>query len=370
VTRFRRLLSRRRALSLLLAGMAGALAGGRRRVRVGLGQGDGREREVLLTARLAEVPEPASLRLGRLPIGAGEAVATEVAGTDLVVVEAGEVAVSTDAAGLRLPAIAGAAATPRAAAGTEFQLSAGDRAAFEAGTALTLRAEGDGAASLLIVSIAEATDAKATPVAGGPRGLVTPLAAATVEQPPAGSALVTLERFRLQPGSTLPAYAGPMLLAVEEGSLATTLEAGRVLLSQGGAPAAAAAPAADATVTVEPGDALYFPAGLAESPPLAGDEPLVLLRLGLLPPPEDGEAGGAGQPPVGSEVVVALPGVRLRAEPSAAGEVLAELAQGELLIVAGEAVAADGRAWLPVQLAADPALAGFVAAELVEPVAP
>jgi hypothetical protein len=140
-----------------------------------------------------------------------------------------------------------------------------------------------------------------------------------------------------------------------------------------------------------PGDALFFPNGVAEASRSSDDSELILLRMALAPAiappggtpvapsrivviapaPPAATPGQASTPGVsiaieaGAIVVVTTDGLRLRDAPSTSGNVLASLAAGQQLQVTGPPVPGSANTWLPV---IDPitGLQGYVAADFVE----
>jgi hypothetical protein len=76
----------------------------------------------------------------------------------------------------------------------------------------------------------------------------------------------------------------------------------------------------------------------------------------------DESAALGAYPAPGTVMVVNDDEVRIRAEPSLNGAILAGLSSGQLVVVLGEPVDADGYIWYPVQDAVAPELQGWVAA--------
>lgn len=70
---------------------------------------------------------------------------------------------------------------------------------------------------------------------------------------------------------------------------------------------------------------------------------------------------------VGATVVVTDSGVRLREGPSTDAAIVTELAEGQALTVTGPAEVGSGYRWWPVRDPAAPELAGYVAAEFLDP---
>ena len=78
---------------------------------------------------------------------------------------------------------------------------------------------------------------------------------------------------------------------------------------------------------------------------------------------EDDEESLAGvYPAPGTVMMVNDDEVRIRAEPSTSGQILAGLSMGQLVTILGEPVDADGYIWYPVQDVVAPELQGWVAA--------
>lgn len=328
------------------------------------GDEDAPARELLLQAAVRRLPEsPAVVRLSRLTLELDAAQETAAPpGVEFAVVETGAPVAAVDGDAVLLPA-ADAGASQPLAAGAEVALAPGDRLAFPLGTPRAFRNDGTEPASLVIAAVLPADEAAEV---GDAEGVTTEiLGEGTAAELPAGTAVVTLERFRLTDGDGVPAYPGPALLAVEEGGFSSSLAAGDVQLSRGGGPGERPAGGPDDAFPVRPGDALFFPQGMDATPPLEGDGAVVLLRLGIRSV-DLATAADAEEPfPVGATVVVARPDVRLRAEPSTDGAVLAGLAQGQTLLITGPPEAGSDRRWYPVADPTDPSLAGFVAAEFL-----
>ncbi|MBA3414535.1 MAG: hypothetical protein H0U10_04825, partial [Chloroflexia bacterium] len=148
-------------------------------------------------------------------------------------------------------------------------LAAGDRLALPAGTAFSLRTEDRPAAVLIAEVTPPSPGGDAVPVGNPATGetgrngvTVQVLGEATARDLPEGAAAVTLERFTLTAGFGLPGYAGPVLVAVEEGGFASTLEAGDVQVSQGGQAGSRPPVEVSGSVAVRAGDALFFDDGM------------------------------------------------------------------------------------------------------------
>lgn len=328
----------------------------------GEGVGDASARELLLQAALRRLPEPpAVVRLRRLTLRPDAVQGTTTPpGLEFAVVETGTAVVTVGGAAVFLP---GEGERQSLAAGAEVALRAGDRLAFPLDTPHAFRNDGAAEAALLIASVLSADEAGAE--AADADGVTTELLGeGSAADLPAGEAAVTLERFRLTAGAGVPAYPGPVLLAVEEGGFASTLAGGDVQLARGGAPGERPVGGSDEVFPVRPGDALFFPRGMEATPPLEGGGRLVLLRLGIRSI-ETADADGEAVFPVGAAVVVARSDVRLRDAPSTDGAVLAGLAAGQPLVVTGPPEEGNGLLWYPVEAPDDPTLTGYVAAEFL-----
>ncbi len=332
-------------------------------------------RELLLQATVRSLPSaPAVVRLSRVTLAPGGAFEPAPSpGPTFAVVESGTATTQTAGPAVLLRSGAEGNQEPLDILPAEpAVLAAGDRLAVPAETAFSLRAE-DRPAAVLIAEVAPPSPGgDAVPVGNPATGetsrngvTVQVLGEATTRDLPEGAAAVTLERFTLTAGFGLPGYAGPVLVAVEKGGFASTLEAGDVQVSQGGQAGSRPPVEVGGSVAVRAGDALFFGDGMGPTPPLAGTGTLVLLRLGLLP--IGAETASAEGIAAGARVVVTQPGVRLRATPSTEGEVIAGLAAGQALVVTGSPVAGSGLLWYPVTDPNDPATTGFIAGDFLEP---
>lgn len=330
-------------------------------------------RELLLQAAIERLPEaPALVRLTRLTF-ASLGLTTEAGrpGPTFVLIESGNLTIEADDPAIVLAADGDDEPAPVTGI---VSLGPGDRLAVPADTAYTMRHDGGAPAVTLVAVILPAGEGDAAPaadIAPDARGLtVQPLGEGVATVLPPDRAAVTLERFVLTTGLGVPSYPGPVLVAVEAGGFASTLDAGDIQLAPGGRAAVQPTVAPGQAFAVETGDAVFFPEGMEATPPLTGDGDLVLLRLGILPlPAASSPAGATGDDvfAVGATVVVTTPGLRLRATPMTDGAILAELAAGQLLIVTGPPATGGGLVWYPVQDPTNPAVTGFVAADFVAP---
>lgn len=345
-------------------------------------------RDLLLQASIAELPAgPVTLEFIRITLAPGAASPPHAhPGPEFGVVEAGTLTVRVEAPAVLLPAAGDTAeASTVTPVGEEFPVGRGDRIAYPAGTTLTFRNAGEEPVSLLAVTILPAGEeaqpgviwADGSPAPDDTVGVTSELLGrAAVAELPASPVAVTLERFVLSAGDQISAYPGPVLVAVEAGSLTGSVTEGEVEVVQAGTARgeANATPGAEFAVTAN--EALFFPRGMSETPPLSGDGSLTILRLGILDlptttadPEDEGAAlaGGASESEAGATVVVAYSDVNLRAGPSTGAATIAVLQPGQVLEVTGPAEEGDGRLWVPVRDPADPSLSGYVAAEFLTP---
>lgn len=362
-------------------------------------EGDDAAQEILLQATLRPGDDARlELRLIRITLEPnGRSPWHAHPGLEFGVLEAGQLLVEVNGQAIRRgadPDAEGEAVEPA----TVVKLVAGDRIAYAPGTEMTFRNPGPGATSLLaatILPVGPDAPPGAVYVDGPPTeqdlagvssqilGVATLDAARFSES----TAAVVLERLAPTGGEAVPAFAGPVLLAVDQGTIVGELVEGSAVVASTGAAATDSG-----RFEVGPGDAIFFPGGMAATAPLGGEGEAVLLRLGLVPLADDNlaiaavaeadqsptpagsadSADGANDPspespPIfapGTEVVVAVDEARLRAEPSVEGALVAALERGRLLLVVGQPVAADGYDWYPVEDQTDLST-GFVAGELL-----
>lgn len=344
------------------------------------------DRRTLLQATLAR-PEatPLELRLLRITLEPGGTSPWHAhPGLEFGVVESGTLLVETRGPAVVRRAADDAAPTSEVPAETAVELAVGDRIAYAPGTEMTFRNAGSAAAVLLVGTVLPAGPdappgvvfADGPPAAeevGGVRS--QQLAAAVIEQAdfPGSRGVVVLERLAVDAGESVPAFAGPVVLALDAGTLEGEFVADPAATPAPGS-GSAATPSADGTAfRLGPGESLYLPAGMAATAPLGGEGEASLLRFGIVAVAADPDPGMASPSPAPNPsadesriVRVAVAEARLRAEPSAEATVLAGLEAGRELVVTGPPVDADGLVWYPVADAADPTIAGFVAADLLE----
>ncbi len=296
----------------------------------------------------------------------------------------------------------------------DFALEPGDRIAYPAGTAIEFRNEDDEPAVILTAVFLPAGNQRpagisypdGTPSADAFEG-VSPLilgdAVATALPP--NAAVVAIERLTIEDGAPVPGYAGPALLSLESGALEITLASGEAQVYQGATAELQLEVEEGEDLTLAPGDALFFPRGLAEAARVEGAGELVIVRLSTSAEGEDAAAtpaaeaaavivvntpeGGFPTPTptptaaaapeataamgafVEGDTVVVNPGseaevVNLRAEPSTEGDIVDELTLGEELVITGPPEEGGDFLWYPVEVVAT-GQTGFIAADFIGP---
>jgi hypothetical protein len=203
-----------------------------------------------------------------------------------------------------------------------------------------------------------------------------------------GAHQLTIERLALAPMEPIPGDPQTTILAVESGSVTFALMVGDAQISSSLNPGRTVEATPTASYLLLPGDALFFPNGMAVASRTSDGAALTLLRMSLAPVSapsnETATAPSAivvGPPatPVpqpatpaapltiepGTIVVVSEDGLRLRDAPSTSGNVLATLAAGQQLQVTGPPVQGGDTTWVPV-FDANTGLQGYVAADFVE----
>ncbi len=371
--------------------------------------------DVLLRTTLDDglPPAPALVRLLRITLAPGAAVPMHShPGPEMNVVESGTLTIEVDGEAIlsRASGMTSEAATP-AAAGQALNLSAGDSIAVPRETPFSLRNDGDEPVVLLSAVVLASGDPRppglswrdGTPTPDGLEGVAFHvLGDGAASAMPAGPVMVTLERVELDAGEPIPASPGPMMLSVVSGSFEFVIKDGNVQVSRTAAPG----PQPDAPLEIQyrlqPGDAIYAPAGMPETPRPQAAGPLVLLRLSLSgtdsveATPASGvepgtieviaseasiatatasaagteEAAGAPESAAGfaegTTVLVNESGVRLRADPSTDAEIVTDLDEGTLLLITGPTETGDEFVWYPVEVLDDPELTGYVAEDFLE----
>jgi mannose-6-phosphate isomerase-like protein (cupin superfamily) len=408
-------------------------------------------RDVLLQAVVEDAGGgPLELRILRMTLQPGGRSPWHThAGLEFGVVESGTLRVQVNGLAVLRPADADADAESQAVPeNLDLSLSAGDRIAYAPGTEMTFQNAGSEPAVLLAATVfpagPEAPPASAFQV-GPPtseelRGVESVILGQAIVPETAPGSVVVFERLEVGAGGRVPAFPGPVLMAMEEGSVAGSVRAPDI-----GAPGDSTSASRDEIqFSLRRGDAAFFSSGMSDAP-LAGDGRIVILRLGLLsaqpapddapptadddaseepaitsevpaeatetavptatqpserpirtittrptetpevamdtgadtaiadspptdeaPAPEDDASIAGLYPAVGSVLVVNDDDVRIRAEPALNGAILAGLSAGQLVMVLGEPIDADGYIWYPVQDVVAPELQGWVAAPFLD----
>jgi uncharacterized cupin superfamily protein len=343
-------------------------------------QSAGPDIDVLIEATLSELPPPpAFLRLVRISLQPGAAVPTHRhPGPEFALVESGAVTVVADDELAIARAVGG---EERGPSGSTVVLAAGDRVGFPAGVAFSLANAGDGLARLLTLVVLPVgpdrpagAEVLATPETGDQGVRSQPLGDAVAPGWPAAPVALTVQRETLSAGVAVPAAGGPVMLAVERGFLSFALQTGEYEVSvAGGSPRPRSA--VGVAERLEPGDAVFFPGGVNGLPRAADEGELVLLRVAVVsatqPEREATPAASASPAPLGrlglgDRVLINEDGVRLRAAPSLAADVVDETPTGTAFVITGAPVAGNGLVWYPVA-SDDGDESGFIAEAFLDP---
>ncbi|MBA2520917.1 MAG: cupin domain-containing protein [Chloroflexia bacterium] len=406
-------------------------------------------RDVLLQAVVEDAGDgPIELRLLRMTLQPGGKSPWHAhAGLEFGVVESGTIRVKVRGLAVVRPADATADTESQTVPeNLNLSLSAGDRIAYAPGTEMTFQNAGTEPAVLLAATVfpagPEAPPASVfragPPTAEDIDGIESVILGQAIVAELAPGAVVVFEQLEVEAGSRVPAFPGPVLMALDEGSVA-----GSVRAADAGAPGdSTSASSDDVEFSLRRGDAAFFSSGMSDAP-LAGDGRIVVLRLGLVnaptttaletaaapeepetedqastsmqstaaatstpvatataaaerpmrtitsrstptpvseiatastpadepaapASPSDDESTAGLYPAVGTVLAVNDSEVRIRAEPSLNGAILAGLSAGQLVVVLGEPVDADGYIWYPVQDVVAPDLQGWVAAPFLD----
>lgn len=414
-------------------------------------------RDVLLQAIVEETGgQPIELRMLRMTLEPGSSSPWHAhPGLEFGVIESGTLRVRVSGEAVLRPADASPDAESQLVPeNLDVSLSAGDRIAYAPGTEMTFENASAEPVVLLAATVfptGEDAPPSAAFRAGPPsddqnQGIQSViLGQAIVAATPPGS-IVVFERLEVDAGGNVAAFPGPVLMAMEEGTVA-----GSVRAPGAGSPGdSTSASSEEIEFSLSRGDAAFFSSGMTEAP-LSGDGRIRLLRLGIVPPPEttavarqaeqttedeptvaptpraipistarppetpapaaeatpgrsiriisrptetpepaadsgtpadaaadtstattptatDDTGDDAGDslagvyPAPGTVMMVNDDEVRIRAEPSTDGAILAGLSRGQLVTILGEPVDADGYIWYPVQDVVAPELQGWVAA--------
>ena len=244
------------------------------------------DQDVLLQALVeTEVASPVQLRLLRMTLQPGARSPWHAhPGLEFGVVEQGTLRVQVEGPAVLRPADA----TPDAASQSlpenlDISLSAGDRIAYAPGTAMTFENPGTEPTVLLAATVFPADVEPASYTNGQPTdddmsGIESVVIGQALVPRVSTNSVVVLERLAVESGQNVPAFTGPVLMSLESGAVAGTVQA------------AAVSSPGDSTVTegdevdfsLGQGQAAFFSNGMSQAP-LGGGGGIKLLRLGLLP---------------------------------------------------------------------------------------
>lgn len=249
-------------------------------------------RDPLFQAALEQLPEsPALLRLVLVTLDPGADVPLHThPGPSFVRIESGPLTVEVAGPAVVAPADAGGVAV-QAPVDEAFELVPGDQIVYPAETPFAFSNRTDRPIQLLSLLIVPAGEDRppvtewidGTPEAGSQSGVVDDVLGQAIALAwPPSPLVVVADRLALGPGEDIPASPGPVMLAVETGSLGFNVLDGEFQISRGADDLEAiASPTGD--YRLGSGDAVYFPAGISAVPRAPADGLLVLVRLSILP---------------------------------------------------------------------------------------
>ena len=228
------------------------------------------------------------------------------------------------------------------------------------------------------------------------------------------AAALRIERMILEPGESIPESTVPTMISLEDGRFDFTTVSGDTQVSRTATPGPQDPAALDEEFSLAPGDAAFFPTGMAEVERPDEDGQISFLRMTIvpieaigdgprrpparwqarspraaelavieiterrsrprLPPkrpktrPTDEAEAPAGELAVGATVAVTEAEVRLRDAPTVNSNIVTGLDQGAEFTITEGPIEADGLVWWGVQSTADPAIVGYIAGDFIAPV--
>ena len=349
----------------------------------------------LFQFELEDFPEaPVSIRLLRITLAPGASSPLHThPGPEFDYVESGTLTAIPEG---EATVIRDGEEAPAAAEGES--LTEGQMIVFPPGTGMSLVNDGDTA--LVMVSavfhpvsedVASTTYPDGEPAADAFEGVsFSVLGDGIVQEFPQGPATVALERVTAPAGVELPASDGAALYSAVSGDFSFSVTGGDVQVSRTASPGLRPNAAPEQEFTLEPGDAAFFPSGVAATSRTAETDTVELLRLVATPseaitgdpaaiaylgsPAADGTAPSDGttadtastEIEIGSTVITNTDVVNLREEPSTAADGIDQLGQGvELEVIAGPEEA-DDFTWYQVQVVGtDGPTSGWIADEFI-----
>jgi len=367
-------------------------------------------------------PSPVYVRLLRITMQPGSSSPSHThPGPELWRVESGEVAVTV--LGPTLLVKSGDEEISAAPINKEFTLGRGDQITFIPGTAMAFRNATEEETKLLVSVILPAghqrppgiTYVDGQPAADAFTGITSDiLGDGLADSVPSGTSIVRIERVIIAPGQPIPAESNPVLLSVAKGTVEFSLVSGRAQVTFTATPGPQDDAQIGSSFTLGRGDAVYFPAGMAEIPhpegiaelnfyrlivtgdadsatPVAADEAAVIELTGPAAPEPTAEPteeateeatteptaepteeataepteGASGTFTVGQAVYVNETDVRLRDAATVESNIVTGLTLGQELVITGEAVDADDIIWWPVASPDDETYSGWVAEQFL-----
>lgn len=291
----------------------------------------------------------------------------------------------------------------------EFIMRSDEAIAYMPGTAMTFRNSGSSVAEMLAVVILPAGNQRPPGqvwVGQAPTGedlagvSFKVLGDGVATSMPEGQSIMRVERMMLQPGQSIPATSGPVMLSLAEGAFEFVVQSGSVQVSRTADPDPRPDAEPGTAFSLEIGDAAFFPNGNAEAARSDEEGDLVLYRVTISPAEQVAQASPVAQEPgvieittppqpsptpeptvtptpeatpapepaqieEGSTVIVTEDSVRLRSGPSTDTEIVGAVNTGQVLVITGPSQEGEDYVWWPVQDPNNPALAGFIAADFI-----
>lgn len=278
---------------------------------------------------------------------------------------------------------------------TGEQLGEGDLVVFPGGTAMTLVNDSDQEVVILSAvfhpvqeDVRSTTYTDGDPEADAFDGVsFRVLGDGIIQSFPEGAATIGLQEVTVPGGTDLPGTTGAAVYSLVDGSFAFAVQDGDVQVSRTDSPGLRPNAAPEQEFTLAPGDAAFFPSGVADATRADQGGDLSVLRLTAEPAtaftanaaaisfmPEsaatdDGTEGGSPDSfteiAVGAPVVTNTDTVNLRAEPSTAADAVDQLDEGTSLTVIGGPEEADDFTWWQVQVD-DTDAEGWVAVDFID----
>jgi quercetin dioxygenase-like cupin family protein/uncharacterized protein YgiM (DUF1202 family) len=354
------------------------------------------ESTVLMQAGFEEfVPAPMTIRMLRITLAPGATVPMHThPGPEFDYVESGSLTAVADGDAT----ITRASGDEEAATAEGTALEPGDWILYPAGSGMSLANQSDEDVVMLsavLLPVGSDFPESITYTDGAPTSAdfegvsFTVLGDGLVQELPAGAASVTIDSVVVPAGTDLPASEGVAMYSQVNGNFSFVVDSGAVQVSRTQLQSLQPNAVPGEEFTLEPGDAAFFPTGVAAATRAGEDQPLELLRLTLAPDaglaedpaaltftagsatagdatggPETDESAEAAA--TGALVTTNSENINLRAEPSTSAEVVDQLAAGIELEVIGGPQEAEDYTWYQVRVTAEGGSEGWIASDFID----